>query len=262
VPNRREGHPSFDFALDGSVVVGYIRSGLNSDFEPYPTLQRVTSDFQLHSYVTLVPQRSNRIYTRALDDGTVLVLWRRVPEGTGSFAQKFGSNFQPIGQPVPIHPYWRYAAATHDGRFVVGSRDSGQELRLQLYDASLAPVGEPFTPAVGAYQPPAVFAWPQPLVYDDSGAIWLVWYDNGAFSNPRVTLLRPYTPGDMNQDGVVNNFDIDPFVAALIDPALYEETYGIPAAAGAIIGDLNADGALNNFDIDPFVACLTGGECP
>jgi hypothetical protein len=66
--------------------------------------------------------------------------------------------------------------------------------------------------------------------------------------------------GDMNCDGAVNAFDIDPFVVALTDPVLYESTY----ECELLNGDTNCDGSVNTFDIDPFVLCLTGGcpDCP
>jgi hypothetical protein len=62
--------------------------------------------------------------------------------------------------------------------------------------------------------------------------------------------------GDLNCDGVVNNFDIDPFVLALSNPAAYAAAYPDCDAANA---DINGDGVVNNFDIDPFVALLSGG---
>jgi hypothetical protein len=70
--------------------------------------------------------------------------------------------------------------------------------------------------------------------------------------------VRAYrTPrGDMNCDGAVNTFDIDPFVLALTDPAAYEMWYG---ECVLMYADINADGAVNTFDIDPFVILLTGG---
>lgn len=71
-----------------------------------------------------------------------------------------------------------------------------------------------------------------------------------------TTITRvPVVFGDMNWDGVLNNFDIDAFVLALLDPAGYETTYGhVPL----IPGDCNHDGAFNNFDIDAFVNLLLG----
>jgi hypothetical protein len=59
---------------------------------------------------------------------------------------------------------------------------------------------------------------------------------------------------DMNCDGAVNNFDIDPFMLALTDPDSFN-------ACNIVNADVNADGAINNFDIDPFVICLVNGGC-
>jgi hypothetical protein len=66
----------------------------------------------------------------------------------------------------------------------------------------------------------------------------------------------PFGPGDMNCDGEVNNFDIDPFVLALTNPGEYASQY---PGCNPLNGDVNGDGVLNNFDIDPFVSLLTGG---
>ncbi|QOJ13868.1 MAG: immunoglobulin domain-containing protein [Planctomycetia bacterium] len=76
--------------------------------------------------------------------------------------------------------------------------------------------------------------------------------------------------GDANCDGVVNNFDIDFFVAALL---LDVDTY--TTLGGSIDcwnnrncwGDMNGVDGLNNFDIDPFVECIIappapGNPCP
>jgi len=60
--------------------------------------------------------------------------------------------------------------------------------------------------------------------------------------------------GDLNCDGVVNNFDIDPFVLALTNPGGYAVQYPDCRWKNA---DVNGDGQVNNFDIDPFVKLLT-----
>ncbi|MGE0480855.1 MAG: dockerin type I repeat-containing protein [Phycisphaerae bacterium] len=62
-------------------------------------------------------------------------------------------------------------------------------------------------------------------------------------------------PGDLNCDGVVNNFDIDPFVLALTDAAAYADAFPECDATNA---DVNGDGLVNNFDVDAFVALLGG----
>lgn len=66
--------------------------------------------------------------------------------------------------------------------------------------------------------------------------------------------------GDMNCDGRFNNFDVDPFVLALTDPASYAQAF---ACCDIMLGDVDGDGLLNNFDVDPFVALLTLSlNCP
>jgi carboxypeptidase B len=62
--------------------------------------------------------------------------------------------------------------------------------------------------------------------------------------------------GDVNCDGFVNAFDIDPFVVALTDPAAYAAAY---PGCDMNNADANGDGVVNAFDIDPFVVLLTGG---
>ncbi len=58
-------------------------------------------------------------------------------------------------------------------------------------------------------------------------------------------------PCDTNCDGRVDSFDIEPFIALLVDPQTQ------PCAPCA--GDINGDGAIDSFDIEPFVLCLSGG---
>ncbi|MBL8879923.1 MAG: agmatine deiminase family protein [Phycisphaerales bacterium] len=62
--------------------------------------------------------------------------------------------------------------------------------------------------------------------------------------------------GDMNCDTHIDNFDIDPFVVAIISRDAFEAS--MPGCAW-IAADVNADDAVNNFDIDAFVMLLAGG---
>jgi hypothetical protein len=55
-------------------------------------------------------------------------------------------------------------------------------------------------------------------------------------------------PCDMNCDGDVNAFDIEPFLDLLFDPK------AVPC--DICTGDVNADGVIDAFDIEPFLACL------
>lgn len=109
------------------------------------------------------------------------------------------------------------------------------------------------------------------------GMMYNFWFDADAPPSATTATLGLFKPGgssqytgatrgpasdvraaDLNCDGVVNNFDIDPFVLALTDPYGYETAYPDCDISAA---DVNGDGAVNNFDIDPFVACLSGDGC-
>lgn len=65
--------------------------------------------------------------------------------------------------------------------------------------------------------------------------------------------------GDMNCDGVLNNFDIDLFVTALLNPEQYAAQ--LPNSSPPH-GEINVDGLLRNFDIDPFVNCVVNLDWP
>jgi hypothetical protein len=72
---------------------------------------------------------------------------------------------------------------------------------------------------------------------------------------PGATLATTYLAGDANCDGLVNPFDIDPFILALTDPAGYQAQY---STCTLMTCDANQDGLVNAFDIDPFITLLTG----
>ncbi len=60
--------------------------------------------------------------------------------------------------------------------------------------------------------------------------------------------------GDLNCDGVVDFFDIDHFVQALMDPVGYQMSHPYCHLEYA---DMNGDGEVDFFDIDPFVERIT-----
>jgi hypothetical protein len=65
-----------------------------------------------------------------------------------------------------------------------------------------------------------------------------------------------FVPGDLNCDGNLDAFDIDPFVLALTDPVGYANAY---PSCNRMLADADGDGDVDAFDIDPFVTMLTGG---
>lgn len=66
------------------------------------------------------------------------------------------------------------------------------------------------------------------------------------------------TCGDMNCDGMVDAFDIDPFVIALLDPTGYAAQY---PNCDLMHGDIDDSGFLDAFDIDQFVQVVLAGGC-
>jgi trimeric autotransporter adhesin len=71
----------------------------------------------------------------------------------------------------------------------------------------------------------------------------------------KLTCLSQLRIGDLNCDGVVDGFDIDPFVAALVSPEQYTEGHPDCFLEAA---DCNSDGRGDVFDVDPFVDILLG----
>jgi hypothetical protein len=60
--------------------------------------------------------------------------------------------------------------------------------------------------------------------------------------------------GDLNCDGALDAFDIEPFILAIVDPQQYAVRY---PECEATLGDLNGDGVVDAFDISPFIDALT-----
>ena len=62
--------------------------------------------------------------------------------------------------------------------------------------------------------------------------------------------------GDLNCDGILDAFDIDPFVLALTDPDGYAAAW---PDCDRMLADIDGNGEIDAFDIDPFVELLVGG---
>jgi endonuclease/exonuclease/phosphatase family metal-dependent hydrolase len=77
-----------------------------------------------------------------------------------------------------------------------------------------------------------------------------------------VDLILPLAPtlcpGDLDCDGDIDFFDIDPLVLAFSGEAAYLAVY---PDCQWLNGDTDSDGDVDFFDIDPFIGLL-GGTCP
>ncbi len=71
----------------------------------------------------------------------------------------------------------------------------------------------------------------------------------------------PGERGDINCDGGIDFFDIDPFLLSLFDNPAYLATY---CGGSNCAADVDCSGGVDFFDIDPFLACLfsTCPPCP
>lgn len=102
----------------------------------------------------------------------------------------------------------------------------------------------------------------------NTGRIELIWNGEGELANPfnpgvpipfsyqcRVdTLHHVVTAGDLNCDGEVNAFDVEPFISALLDPQGYQQEF---VACDPMMGDMNGDRRVDAHDIEPFIDALT-----
>lgn len=70
---------------------------------------------------------------------------------------------------------------------------------------------------------------------------------------PRAFVMSPFDAGDLNCDGSLNGYDIEGFVAALLDWSAYAARF---PACNVMNADLNGDGSVNGLDIHPFVELL------
>lgn len=71
----------------------------------------------------------------------------------------------------------------------------------------------------------------------------------------RVACIGIHCQGDTNCDGVINAFDIEPFLLALFEPELYEERF---PDCDIRTADIDGNGKINSFDIEPLLELLFG----
>ncbi len=80
-------------------------------------------------------------------------------------------------------------------------------------------------------------------------------YPNSHSTGGAAFVPDALTPGDLNCDGAIDAFDIEPFILALLDPNGYHAMWPDCEILNA---DINGDGAVDAFDIEPMVALLVG----
>ncbi|MBK8913447.1 MAG: hypothetical protein IPM64_02400 [Phycisphaerales bacterium] len=117
----------------------------------------------------------------------------------------------------------------------------GADRYTWLIDGAIVATGTPVGPYPSATP---MFVWQGYAAWQSSTVCW---------DYIRYGDLKPRLAGDVNCDGQLDHFDIDPFVLALVDAPAYSAAYPDCPLSNR---DIDADGALTNFDIDPFVTLL------
>ncbi|MBK8915318.1 MAG: hypothetical protein IPM64_12100 [Phycisphaerales bacterium] len=268
--------PTFVADGAGGAVIPFYETGatrrvrvqhLEADGTPLYPANGIETSLQESGKIALSP---SGIHDPA--SGDTYVAWTEANSGQsqwGVFAQRLSGGarqwghggLEVVGLSANQSSFVRVVPGRNGGMVTFWIDRSGSAL---IVGAALDENGSAlWTPAVrnscstlsGKSRLDAVAAWP--------GQALLTWGDSrfdvrDAYAqNARLCDGRPGALhlGDLNCDGLLNNFDIDPFVLAILDEAAYNAAY---PGCDRERADINADCAVNNFDIDPFVALLLG----
>lgn len=158
----------------------------------------------------------------SLQDNGELLLVGYHPAGT-TFVQRFSTAGAPLGPAHTLTDPWVYTVdISPDGWILAADEDyvTGQ-LRFRLFNAEGVPAGPWFDPTHFDPELPrnsfdGSFA---PVAVTRGGAVWIAWISLPDEPEPaqwHLTSLVPFIRGDLNGDGRFDNFDIDPFVAAIV----------------------------------------------
>ncbi len=86
-------------------------------------------------------------------------------------------------------------------------------------------------------------------INDLGEAVWR----SGPLASSNIRFLRRFGVGDVNCDGTVDAFDVEPFIVVLTDPNSYAARY---PSCDSLLADTDGNGTVDAFDIEPFVRLL------
>jgi hypothetical protein len=204
------------------------------------------------------------------DSGEIFAVWNERSESQGLrgvYAQRisaagarlWGSNGVELTPVDSVIEDFQRAVPCDDGMIVVYFQEPGPSMASTVIAERLNATGDLL------WGPKAICSVLSdkgrlPVTKTAAGMVIAAWEDDRAGAidiyaqnvNPNGS-LGPLA--DLNCDGLVNGYDIDPFVLALTDPAAYAGAY---PECDSLLADCNGDGAVNGYDIDPFVDVLIG----
>ena len=211
-----------------------------------------------------LPSEGGAILQRS---GGLSVVYMRITSGyqrVATILRKLDFELNTVGPDVELPLQTGFWTSAPDGRIALAGVPNGAlDIRVRLFDADGNAVSDWIDPAGPALAPPRKSQWgltTQGVAYDADGTVWVAFESTEGGIRSYLSQLRPLPPGDLDGDGRLTNFDIDPFVLALTNREAYQAAFPhIPPEAIDILGDMNGDGVLTNFDIDPFVDALVIG---
>jgi hypothetical protein len=199
--------------------------------------------------------------------GRYLVIFSEFSAG-GVFGQFVSAAGAPVGPTITIasgtsrlSPFVAFDAL-NDVYLVSWSNSDTGAVWVQLLDSDGSLAGDP----IDLENPGWASGNPRIVVNTTTGGFVITFVDH-VWEAPGshdvlaqiVAVQGAFERGDMNCDGTVDGFDIDPFIMALADPAGYMMAY---PHCEITLGDINCDGTVDGFDVDGFVQCVASGECP
>jgi choice-of-anchor B domain-containing protein len=138
-----------------------------------------------------------------------------------------------------------------DGFIFAANYTSG----LRIFDVSdpVNPVQVGFFDTFPANDNPGYEGAWNAFPYFPSGTVIVSDRSGGLFVLDVSDAVGSGLPGDLNCDGQIDAFDIEPFLTALFDPAGYP---GLYPDCDINLADINGDGNVDAFDIEPFLNLL------
>ncbi len=263
-----DNEPSADFLANYETVVWFTGDAYGGTAGPGAAGEAALIAF-LNTGKNLMISSQDYYYDRGLT--TLMVDYLGVATVTNDVAQTVvtgaGSALTGLGPYVLSYPFSNFSDAVYPNNSAATAFMGDKGSAAVSVDSPIfrtVYLGFPFEALPGAAEREAVLAamlaWFRPFIdCNDNGiadhadialGTSLDEDGDGIPDECQVPLL-----GDMNCDGTVDRFDIEPFVQALVNPQLYLSLYPDCDINNA---DVNADGLLNVFDIDPFILLLEG----
>jgi hypothetical protein len=128
----------------------------------------------------------------------------------------------------------------------------GWNVNNSVWAQAVSPEGALVDEALAVAKSGTANGTPSMAYNSGNGEILVAWSDNRTPGAPDIFVQRVEfnccNPCDANCDGVVDAFDIEPFINILLGPP----------ACSACAGDTDGNGVVDAFDIEPFINCLVG----